>query len=97
MFFVSFFGEATGTILSTVVLTIIVLIFGEVLPKNIAMENSEKMAMNSSSFLYVLMVILTPVTFLLLKLNGVVKKIAGRGKEKAPTVTEDELIYSREH
>ena len=93
LFFVSFFGEATGTILSTVVLTIIVLIFGEVLPKNIAMENSEKMAMNSSSFLYVLMVILTPVTFLLLKLNGVVKKIAGRGKEKAPTVTEDELKY----
>ena len=91
LFFVSFFGEANGTILSTVVLTVIILIFGEVLPKNIAMENSEKMAMSSSSILYALMVIFTPVTFLLLKLNAVVKNIAGRGKKKEPTVTEDEL------
>ena len=93
LFFVSFFGEANGTILSTVVLTVIILIFGEVLPKNIAMENSEKMAMSSSSILYALMVIFTPVTFLLLKLNAVVKNIAGRGKKKEPTVTEDELKY----
>ena len=93
LFFVSFFGEANGTILSTVVLTVIILIFGEVLPKNIAMENSEKMAMSSSSILYALMVIFTPVTFLLLKLNAVVKNIAGRGKKKGPTVTEDELKY----
>ena len=74
--FVNFFGEANGTILSTVVLTVIVLIFGEVLPKNLAKENSEKMAMSSSSLLYFLMVILTPVTFLLLKLNTLVTKIA---------------------
>lgn len=91
--FVSFFGEANGTILSTVVLTIVILIFGEVMPKNIAMENSERMAMSSSGVLHFLMVIFTPITFLLLKLNSVVKNIAGRGKEKVPTVTEDELKY----
>ncbi len=93
LLFVSFFGEANGTIISTVVLTIIILIFGEVLPKNIAKENSEKMAMSSSSVLYFLMVILTPVTFLLLKLNSLVMKVMGSGKKKEPTVTEDELKY----
>ena len=46
--FVSFFGETNGTILSTVVLTVIILIFGEVMPKNFAKENSEKMALASS-------------------------------------------------
>ena len=93
LLFVSFFGEANGTILSTVVLTIVVLIFGEVLPKNIAMENSESMAMNSSGVLRFLMIVFTPVTFLLLKVNHLVKKIAVRGKKKEPTVTEDELKY----
>ncbi len=91
--FVSFLGEANGTLASTVVLTVIVLIFGEVLPKNIAIENSEKMCMDAAAVLYILMVLLTPVTFLLLKLNGVVKKFASKNKDKTPTVTEDELKY----
>ena len=91
--FVSFFGEASGTLVSTVVLTIIVLIFGEVLPKNIAIENSEKMCMDSANVLYFLMVILTPITLLLLKLNSLVKNIASKDKDKEPTVTEDELKY----
>ncbi len=93
LLFVGFFGEANGTILSTVVLTVVVLIFGEVLPKNLAKENSEKMAMSSSTLLWFLMVILTPVTFVLLKINGLVTMIAVRGKKKEPTVTEDELKY----
>ena len=94
LLFVSFFGEANGTILSTVVLTVIILIFGEVMPKNIAKENSEKTAMSSSGPLYLLMVIFTPVTFLLLKLSDLAKRLASRGEDKkAPTVTEDELKY----
>ena len=93
LLFVSFLGDANGTLASTVVLTIVVLIFGEVLPKNIAIENSEKMCMNSSTMLYILMVLLTPVTFVLLKLNTVAKNIASGDNEKEPTVTEDELKY----
>ncbi len=94
LLFVGFFGEANGTILSTVVLTVIILIFGEVMPKNIAKENSEKMAMGSSAPLYFLMVIFTPVTFLLLKLSNFAKKLAVKGEtKKSPTVTEDELKY----
>ena len=93
LLFVSFLGDANGTLASTVVLTIVVLIFGEVLPKNIAIENSEKMCMNSSAVLYILMVLLTPVTFVLLKLNTIAKNIASSDNEKEPTVTEDELKY----
>ena len=92
--FVSFFGETNGTILSTVVLTVIILIFGEVMPKNFAKENSEKMALASSGVLHFLMVIFTPVTFILLKLNNMAKKLASDGEgEREPTVTEDELKY----
>ena len=92
--FVSFFGETNGTILSTVVLTVIILIFGEVMPKNFAKENSEKMALASSGVLHFLMVNFTPVTFILLKLNNMAKKLASNAEgEREPTVTEDELKY----
>lgn len=93
LLFVGFFGEANGTILSTVVLTVIILIFGEVLPKNMAKQNSEKMAMAFAGPLYLLMVVFTPVTFLLLKLNNLATGIIVKDGDKKPSVTEDELKY----
>lgn len=93
LMFVTFLGDATGTLLSTIVITIVVLICGEVLPKNFAMENSEKICLSSASVLYFLMIILTPVTFLLLKLNDIIANFSRKNKNKEPTVTEDELKY----
>ncbi len=93
LLFVSFLGDAMGTLMSTVVLTIVVLICGEVLPKNIAIDNSEKICMSFAGILRFLMVVLTPVTFLLLKLTDLVKRISSRNKQKSPSVTEDELKY----
>ncbi len=93
LFFVSFMDDAAGTLVSTIVLTIVVLIFGEVMPKNIAKQNSESLCMRFGGALYVIMVIMTPVTFLLLKLTSFVQKRASKSKKKEPSVTEDELKY----
>lgn len=93
LLFVSFLGDATGTLVSTIVLTIVVLIFGEVSPKNLAIENSEKICLSSATTLRVLMTIFTPITFLLLKLNALITKFSSKNKAKEPTVTEDELKY----
>ena len=93
LLFVSFFGDATGTLVSTIVLTVVVLIFGEVMPKNIAKENSEQMCMRSANVLLALMVILTPITYLLLQISNIVKKLVSNSGKKEPTVTEDELKY----
>lgn len=95
LMFVSFLGDAVGTLVSTVVITVVVLICGEVLPKNYAIENNEKICLSSASVLIFLMTIFTPVTFLLLKIKDAVSKVAGRNKEnsKEPSVTEDELKY----
>lgn len=93
LLFVSFLGDASGTLVSTVVLTVVVLIFGEVMPKNIAKENSESFCMSSATVLLVLMFIFTPITYLLLQINKLVKKIADKSNKKEPTVTEDELKY----
>ena len=58
--FVTHFGDL-GVTLSTIVMTVAVLIFGEVTPKSLAKDSPERFAMFSAPLLRVLMVILTPV------------------------------------
>jgi len=57
-------NQEMGATLSTVVITVAVLIFGEVSPKSIAKDAPEKFAMFSAPFINLLIWILTPVNFL---------------------------------
>ncbi len=78
-----------ANLLNTVVMTIIILIFGEITPKCLAKLNPEKAALRYSNLLFFLMKLLTPLTFLFQKLQGAFKK--NKDTDKAPTVTENEL------
>lgn len=93
VFFVNLVGEAQGTVLSTVVITVVVLIFGEVLPKNIAIDNAEKICMTFAPVLKFLMVLLTPLSIILMGINKLYKKLAINSNHQEPSVTEDELKY----
>lgn len=86
------FGDAYGALISTIALTIVVLIFGEILPKSLAKENSEKFAMFSAPILNFLMVITYPVVLCFLKIKKIVVKLV-TSENNAPSVTEDELKY----
>ncbi len=77
-----------ANVLNTVIMTIIVLIFGEILPKAMCKLNGEKMALKFSGILFFLMKILTPVTFVFLALQN---KLVKSKEDATPTVTEDEL------
>ncbi|MBQ2696521.1 MAG: HlyC/CorC family transporter, partial [Clostridia bacterium] len=57
-------NQEMGATLSTVVITVAVLIFGEVSPKSIAKDAPEKFAMFSAPFINLLIWVLTPVNFL---------------------------------
>ena len=81
-----------GAAVSTGALTLVILTFGEIIPKCYAKENSEKMAVKFSAVVYFLMVVLTPLSALFIKLNSLAMRISGGGKD-TPTVTEDELKY----
>ncbi len=83
------FGES-GAVISTVVITVLILIFGEVLPKSVAKENPEKVAIGVSGMLKALIVLFTPVIFLFVSLKKIVRKITG-GSADNPVVTEQEL------
>ncbi|MGN0712008.1 MAG: HlyC/CorC family transporter [Anaerovoracaceae bacterium] len=88
--FVNLLGGIYGPTVSTAVITVIVLIFGEISPKSVAKEKAESFSMFSSSFLRVLMVILKPVNCLFYgwkKLLARVFKI-----ESGHSITDDELI-----
>lgn len=86
LIFVSFFGSS-GAGISTVVVTVLVLVFCEVLPKSYAKRNAEKLALLFASPLSVLVTVLKPFVWILNKMSSIFK-----GGE-APTVTEDELKY----
>lgn len=88
--FVKMLGNDLGPSISTVVTTIVVLIFGEVSPKSIAKESPEKMAMFSAPLLRVLVVVLTPFNYLF----GLWKRLLGKlfGAPESRTITEDELL-----
>ncbi len=82
----------TAVTVSTIVMTVVVLIFGEVLPKSLAKESPEKFALAVTPILYALIVLLTPLTALLVGLKKLVTKIF-KTKNPAPSVTEEELKY----
>ncbi|MFV0498702.1 MAG: hemolysin family protein [Bacilli bacterium] len=75
---------------STFFVTLIVLIFGEVLPKNYSKSHPEKFALAASGLLLILIRILKPFSYPILKINKQVKKIYGNAENEAST-TEIEL------
>ena len=62
--FTKLVGQEYGPTVSTIVLTVAVLVFGEVTPKSIAKEQPEKFAMAAAPLLRVLLVVLLPLNFL---------------------------------
>lgn len=84
------FGGNTGLIISTFVMTLLILIFGEILPKSLAKENAEAYALSISGVLYLLIKILTPVNFFFIKLKEWVSRIFSKN-DSMPSVTEEEL------
>ncbi len=86
------FGGSLALIGSTIMMTILILIFGEILPKSLAKEHAESYSLIISNVLYVLIKILTPVNFLFIQLKALVSKIFAKNNQ-LPSVTEEEIKY----
>ena len=88
--FTQMLGAERGATVSTIVLTIIVLIFGEVTPKSLAKEMPEKVATAVSPFLVLLMALMTPLTWLFTPWKKLLGHFVHSGE--ADTITEGELM-----
>ena len=86
--FINLIGSS-GAAVSTVVITVLVLVFCEVLPKSYAKKNAERLALAFAAPLSILVTIFRPFVYILNKLSSVISK----GGEEAPSVTEDELKF----
>lgn len=85
------FGNAAVSI-STGIITLLVLIFGEITPKTMASLYAEKMALSYARIIHFLMFLLTPVIFLVNKLaKGVLTLLRIDDSVKGNTITEHEL------
>ena len=73
LLFVHLMADAGATV-STIVSTVVVLIFGEITPKSLAKEMPEKFAMFSAPFLRVLMILLTPFSFVCTAMKNLMGK-----------------------
>lgn len=85
-----YFGDA-GVGIATGIMTLLVLVFGEVVPKNLAAAHAEGWAMFVAPFIKLISVILTPLVFLLTKLSDTVVRFSKKNEEEDPTITEDEF------
>lgn len=89
VFFVNLYGNYGPTV-ATVVMTITVLIFGEISPKNLAKDRPESFAMFSAPILSILMIVFAPVNWIFSQWKKLLFLIFRRKGEDA--ITEDELI-----
>ncbi len=89
LLFVELYGDLGATI-STVVVTIVVLIFGEITPKSIAKDCPEKFAMFSAPFMKLLMLLFVPLTAIF----SAWKKLVGKALKLDPNdkMSQEELL-----
>lgn len=88
---IKLFGSV-GAGVATGILTFLILIFGEVSPKTLATIKADKISLSIAGFISVLMVVLTPVIFIINKLSlGVIFLFGIRQSDAKRVMTEEEL------
>ena len=80
-----------GALISTVVMTVFVLIFGEVIPKTIAQYKNKSVALKFSRFIYFLTLVFKPIVKVLNILTRLIIKLFVGEDEDSSTLTEEEL------
>lgn len=87
---IKMFGDA-GAGLATGVVTVIILIFGEITPKSLAARYADKISLLISRPIKLVVTILKPIVYILNAITGVIIKCFGGDHAIGPTMTEEEL------
>lgn len=74
----------------TAAMTVLVIVFGEIIPKNLAKEYPEAFCLFICYPLRAMIIVFTPLVWLLIKLKNLVVKLVG-GENDQPSMTEEEL------
>ena len=89
---ISIFGNSASLVAAASgVVTLLILVFGEITPKTFATKNADRIALFMSGFVSFICFIFTPVVFLLNIITGFIIKLLGGNKDNGPTMTEEDL------
>jgi len=88
---IEYFGD-TGAGIATGITTILVLIFGEITPKALAAQKSERVSLIVARPIFILTYLLNPIVFVFTQIAGLFMRLLGcQSNANLPTITEDEL------
>lgn len=87
--FVTNLGDI-GVTMSTIVMTLLILTFGEITPKTLAKKSPEKVAMLVAPILHKFMILFTPISCIFTGIKKLIEKIGGVKDDQA--ITEDEFM-----
>ena len=86
------FGAGSGVAIATGVMTVLVLIFGEITPKSLAKQNSEKISLKLAKPISIVVVVLKPLIAVFTGVSSVfIKLFGGDPKASEPFITQEEL------
>jgi len=92
LFFIQILGNTRGTIVATLVMTFVILLFGEIAPKTYAATYPETAAIRIGGLIHGIQRILSPMTFLITKISRGILWIFGVSPQlPAKMMTQDEL------
>jgi len=89
VFFVNLLGSS-GVMISTIVVTVVILVFGDITPKSLAKESPQRLALFSAPIIRALMVILWPFNFLFMKWRKLVARVFK--SSDSDRLTDEELL-----
>lgn len=91
-FIISVFGnESKGVAIATGFVTLVILIFGEITPKSLATQYSEKITFSICRIIKANTIIFTPIVIILNGVANIFIKLFGGDTDVEPTLTEDVL------
>lgn len=86
------FGDGASMVAyATGLMTLLILIFGEITPKSLATKNADSLVLMLSSFVHFVVIITKPVVYILNMITGFLIRLFGGDKNDGPSLTEEEL------
>ncbi|MBI3324202.1 MAG: HlyC/CorC family transporter [Candidatus Omnitrophica bacterium] len=92
MLCINFFGPQRGALVASVLLTLVLLVFGEMTPKLFAANHADRVALTVVWPMSVLLRIMKPVVWVFTRVSGgIIRILGGRRIARSPLITEEEL------
>lgn len=88
----SLWGETRGTVLATIGMTVLVLIFGEITPKMLAARFPEQYGLTVASPLWTMKLVLSPISESFVWIGRLILKVVGVRRDSSASVTEEDVL-----